>query len=107
MLAAFCLRLAAGMTACLLLLSPGRGPLVRPGFFRTHFLTALALACAGTLSAWPDAGGTTRAALAAGTGLAFLGALAWSLEGSPGGRALVALSALVLAGAAGLLAAAA
>ncbi len=41
MLAVFCLRLAAGMIACLLLLPSA---VVNPRFFRTHFLTALALA---------------------------------------------------------------
>ena len=49
MLAVFCVRLAAGMAACLLLLSPtssarpapGAQPLANPNFFRTHLLTVL------------------------------------------------------------------
>ena len=40
MLAAFCLRLALGLLAGLLLLSPKQ---LHPRFFRTHFLTALGL----------------------------------------------------------------
>ena len=48
----FCLRLALGMMACLLLLSPAASarpapsqrPLAPPSFFRTHFLVVLALA---------------------------------------------------------------
>jgi hypothetical protein len=112
MLATFCLRLAAGMTACLLLLAPGaqkrqtgRKPLVQPNFFRTHFLVALALSCTALLSAWPEAGGLTRSVLVAGVGLTFSGALAWSLEGSPGGRGVAVLSTLALAAGVGLLAA--
>ena len=40
MLSVFTLRLAAGMIACLLLLSPSK---INPRYFRTHFLTAFAL----------------------------------------------------------------
>jgi hypothetical protein len=110
MLAAFCLRLAAGMTACLLLLAPGgeKGrpgarPLVHANFFRTHFLTALALACAALLAGWRDAGAGLRAALIAGAALAFAGSLSWSLEGAPGGRGVVVLTALTLFAGVGLL----
>ena len=39
-LSVFALRLAAGMIACLLLLSPAD---VNPRFYRVHFLTALGL----------------------------------------------------------------
>ena len=46
MLAVFCLRLAAGMIGCLFLLPP---TLINPRFFRTHFLTALALSCEALL----------------------------------------------------------
>src|SRR5438045_55855 len=40
MLAVFCLRLAAGMTACLLLLPPSQ---VHFRFYRVHFLVALGM----------------------------------------------------------------
>ena len=55
MLAVFALRLAAVMIGCLLLLPPR---IINPRFFRTHFLTALALAgvalvCVRDDAAWP------------------------------------------------------
>src|SRR5947209_7436923 len=95
MLAVFCLRLACGMTACLLLLPAA---LVNPRFYRTHFLTALGLACAALLSVREMASWPLLGLLAGGAGLAFLGSLAWSLEGAPGGRILIVLTALALAG---------
>ncbi len=52
-LSVFALRLAAGMTACLLLLSPAD---VNPRFYRVHFLTALGLTGLAALFA-PTAGG--------------------------------------------------
>src|SRR5438128_1069895 len=48
MLAVSCLRLAAGMLGCLLVLPRG---LIHPRFYRTHFLTALGLPCLASLSA--------------------------------------------------------
>jgi hypothetical protein len=104
MLPVFCLRLAAGMTACLLVLPPGKGrrAVVNPNFYRTHFLTALGLAC-GALYLERGATWPVVAALGVGAALAFLGSLAWSLEGAPGGRTLVALTAVALAAGLGLL----
>ncbi len=100
MLALFCLRLAAGLLACLLLLSPssaaGPRPLVSPRFYRTHFLTVLALACAALLLLRDSASWPVLAALGAALGLAFLGSLSWSLEGAPGGTALLVLALLAL-----------
>jgi hypothetical protein len=94
MLAVFCLRLACGMLACLLLLSPRA---TNPRYYRTHFLTALGLACAAFLlvretTAWPVLGW-----ILAGAILAFLGSLSWSLDGAPGGRVLIVVTASVLA----------
>ena len=63
MLAVFCLRLACGMTACLLLLPPA---LVNPRFYRTHFLTALGLACVALLSVRDSAGWPLLGLLAGG-----------------------------------------
>jgi hypothetical protein len=102
MLAVFCLRLACGMLACLILLPPEGGAgtrgLVDPRFYRTHFLTALGLACLAFLGAPETAPGPIRALLAGGAALAFAGSLSWSLEGAPGGRALAVLTPVSLAG---------
>jgi hypothetical protein len=98
--AVFCLRLAAGMLACLLLLPAA---VVNPRFYRTHFLTALALSLAALLLVRQSAVGPLLALLGAGVALCFLGSLAWSLEGAPGGRALVAVTAAALAAGLGLL----
>jgi hypothetical protein len=101
MLALFCLRLAGGMLACLLLLSPAR---VNPRFFRTHFLTALGLTVLAAVGLRDTAGLWLWLALAAVLGLSFLGSVVWLLEGAPGGRVLIYLTvpalaaALVLAG---------
>src|SRR5262245_45218377 len=104
MLADFCLRLAAGMTACLLLLSPattarpapGRKPLANPAYFRTHFLTALALLCGSLL--WLFSGGDVvlLALLSVAMTLAFAGSVVWSLERSPFGVTLIVLTTAVL-----------
>jgi hypothetical protein len=99
MLPVFCLRLAAGMIACLLLLSPGAAagprPVVNPRFFRTQFLTALGLACLALLFA-RTAGWPVVAAAGAALALCFAGSASWSLEGAPGGRALIVLALLAL-----------
>ena len=94
MLAVFCLRLALGLVAALLLLRPAQ---INSRFYRTHFLTALAL-IAGTLvllweSPWP-----LRVVLGGALVLAFLGSASWSLEGHPGGRILIGLTLLALVG---------
>src|SRR5262245_34387926 len=94
MLALFCLRLACGMVACLLLLSPAQ---VNPRFFRTHFLTALGLTVLAAVRLRDTAGPWLWLALAAVTALCFLGSVVWLLEGAPGGRALVYLTAPALA----------
>ncbi len=86
MLATFCARVALGLVACLLLLSPRQ---LHPRFFRTHFLTALGLLAVATLAAWPDAGPWPRGLLAAATLIALLGALSWTLDPAPGGWAAV------------------
>jgi hypothetical protein len=96
MLAVFSLRLAAGMLAALLLLDPAQ---VNPRFYRTHFLTALGLAVLATLFRNEAAGWPLLLLILAGAGLAFLGSVSWSLEGAPGGRALIVLTAAALASA--------
>jgi hypothetical protein len=92
MLALFCLRLAFGMLAALLLLSPAQ---INPRFYRTHFLTALGLGAGALALSW-DARGPLLAVLGGALLLAFLGSVSWSLERAPGGRVLVVLTALAL-----------
>src|SRR5262249_52623324 len=99
MLAIFCLRLATGMTAALLLLSPAQ---VNPRFYRTHFLTVLGLTTVAALFARDTAGAWEWLALTAALVLAFGGSLVWSLEGAPGGRALIGLTTAALLTALGL-----
>ena len=96
MLATFCVRLALGLVASLLLLSSRQ---LHPRFFRTHFLTVLGLLALATLAAWPDAAGVLRALLVSGTVLGLLGALAWTLEPAPGGQSATVLTVVALTGA--------
>lgn len=95
MLAVFALRLAAGMIGCLLLLP---SHVINPRFFRTHFLTALALAGLALLCVRDRAEGPLLIWLGASLGLAFIGSLVWGLEGAPGGRVFIVLTTLALAG---------
>src|SRR5260221_5962815 len=93
MLALFCLRLAIGLGAALLILSPSQ---INPRFYRTHFLTMLGLATGalllllGSMTFWLG--------LSLGVGLAseFLGSLAWSLQGAPGCRMLTGVTTVSL-----------
>ncbi len=100
MLAVFSLRLACGMTAALLLLSPAQ---VNPRFYRTHFLTALGLAAVAVVFSWHVEDRWLWVALGSSLGLALLGSISWMLEGAPGGRTLVVLTTLALAVALGRL----
>jgi hypothetical protein len=101
----FCLRLALGMMACLLLLSPaasarpapGQRPLAQPSYFRTQFLVVLALACGTLLLARSTADWPLLSILAATMVLACLGSVTWSLDRSPGGVTLVVLTIALLA----------
>jgi hypothetical protein len=88
MLAVFCLRLACGLAAALLVLV---GLPVSPRFFRTHFLTILGLTAVAAFGLWLEADGTTRLALGAALGLAFAGSVIWSLPVPYGGWAWVGL----------------
>ncbi|HTU16522.1 MAG TPA: hypothetical protein VMG10_00540 [Gemmataceae bacterium] len=102
-LAVFVLRLAAGMIGCLLLLPSGRlrssaRQDINPRFFRTHFLTALALAGLALLCVRDSADWLLLSELGTAMVLAFVGSLVWGLEGAPGGRTLIVLTTLTLAG---------
>jgi hypothetical protein len=85
MLAIFCARVALGMIACLLLLSPRQ---LHPRFFRTQFLTALALLVVATATTRFDVGPWPRGLLVAAV-LSLLGSLSWTLDPAPAGRWLV------------------
>lgn len=94
MLSVFTLRLAAGMVACLLLLSPAK---INPRYFRTHFLTALALAGVALLFVPSDVSNwTMRGLLLAAMAVAILGSVSFSLENAPGGRTLAVLETALL-----------
>jgi hypothetical protein len=99
MLAVFALRLAAGAIGCLLLLPPA---IINPRFFRTHFLTALALAGVAVVCVREEATWPLLTLLGAAMALSFFGSMVWGLEGAPGGRAFIVLTTLALAAALGL-----
>ena len=102
MLADFCLRLGAGMTLCLLLLSPAATARPRPGrpavananFFRTQLLVALGLAIGSLLWLYSTGTHLLLGAVAVAAVCACLGSVTWSLERSPGGVSLIVLTAL-------------
>src|SRR6516164_6802911 len=98
MLAVFALRLAAGAIGCLLLLPPA---IINPHFFRTHFLTALALAGVAVVCVREEATWPLFTLLGAAMALSFFGSMVWGLEGAPGGRAFIVLTTLALAAALG------
>jgi hypothetical protein len=98
LLVTFCLRLACGLLACLLLIPSS----VNPRFFRTQFLVALALATGTAAVLWPGSNVWLWLVLGSGIILSFAGSLSWSLEGAPGGRLLVVLDLLALGAALGL-----
>ena len=89
MLAIFCLRLACGLIGALLLLSPSQ---VNPRFFRTHFLTALALCAVAAVFVRETADAWLWTALGAALGLALCGSVVWHVEGAPAGRMLIVLT---------------
>jgi hypothetical protein len=96
MLAAFSLRLALGMVATLLVLTPTQ---VNPRFFRAHFQIALGIALAGLLFAHLatlQSVGLT-ACLVAGLVFATLGSVVYAFEGAPGGRTLTVLTSAAFA----------
>jgi len=93
MLALFGLRLALGLVAALFLF-PTR--LVNPRFYRVQFLTALGLAATAATLLRADTASPLWLGLAASLVLCFTGSVLWSLDGAPGGRAVIGLSAAAL-----------
>jgi hypothetical protein len=97
MVALFALRLAAGMMAALLVLTPSQ---VNPRFYRVQYLTSLGLAALAAffvrdLLFQGPAGIVAGALLVACLLAAFTGSVIWSLRDAPGGRALGVVSFLV------------
>src|SRR5262249_5836246 len=101
MLSVFCLRLALGMLATLVFLSPRR---MHPRFFRTRFLTALGLCVVALMMAWttsteeyllrhhsdlPTGSMLRRSALIVAVVATLLGALVWIFEKPPAGWVLL------------------
>jgi hypothetical protein len=93
MLTVFCLRLASGMLACLLLLPAAQ---VHPRFYRTHFLTALGLSALALFAAWAASTPLVLGLIGAAVALCFLAAVVWSMEGAPGRRMLIVLTCAAL-----------
>ena len=93
MLSVFTLRLAAGMIACLLLLSPSQ---INPRYFRTHFLTAFALVGVALVFLLLENAWTLKTLLIVSMALAFFGSVSFFLEKSPGGLALIILDSAAL-----------
>ena len=94
MIALFCLRLAFGLIAALLVLSSSQVP---PRFFRVQYLIVLGLLVVAAfflrdvaeLSLWLLIGGAMA--------VAFIGSIIWHIEGNPG-RGVVLLGALAALG---------
>jgi hypothetical protein len=93
MLGDFCVRLACGMLASLLLLSPR---VVSPTFFRTHFIAALGLTVLATVFEWTTLPWLLSGVLVVAILLVVVGSVTWSLQGAPGGRSVIVLTALAL-----------
>lgn len=93
MLVLFCLRLAVGLLACLLLLSPAP---INPRFYRTHFLVALALAAVAAAFGHDGAGAGLLVALGGAMALSLAGFFSWSLEGAPLGWSLIVAATAAL-----------
>jgi hypothetical protein len=93
MLALFCLRLALGLMACLLIV-PAR--LTHPRYYRTHCLTSLGLAIVA-IAFRPVQGTDIGFAVATAAVLALLASILWRINGAPGAQVLNLLSAAAFA----------
>jgi hypothetical protein len=95
MVATFCLRLACGLVASLLVLAPSQVP---PRFFRVQYLTALGLLAVAAFFLWDV--GDLRLWLMLGVSVlaTFCGSIIWHLEGHPGQRLALVLANAALVG---------
>lgn len=91
MTAVFCLRLALGMAAALILLSPTQ---VNPRFYRVQFQVVLGLTAVAALFLQPSgaSGPDLWSALGSTALLAFVGSVVWSLDKAPAGRTVAVLT---------------
>src|SRR5256885_1712060 len=90
MVATFCLRLALGMLASLVLLSPKQ---MHPRFFRTQFLTVLGLCIVATL---PATDLYQRRLIGLLVAPAFAGAIVWNFEKATLGWVFLVLTAVAI-----------
>jgi hypothetical protein len=95
LLATFCLRLACGLLACLLLIPSS----VSARFFRAHFLIALGLLVGVAVVLAPDADLWLWLGLGSALAFSLAGSVAWSLEGAPLGRVFIVLDLVAVAAA--------
>src|SRR5437588_11458876 len=91
MFAVFCIRLAFGLLATLLLLWSAP---VNPRFFRAHFLVALGLLAGPAALLYNEYLSPLWWALLAGAVVCVLGSISWILERHPGGRLLIAVGTM-------------
>src|SRR5438270_1993038 len=95
MLATFCLRLACGLIAFLLVLSPTQVP---PRFFRVQYLAALGLLAIAGFFLGADADWRLWLAFGVSMLLTFGGSIVWHVEGHPGQRVILVLASSALLG---------
>jgi hypothetical protein len=95
MLATFCLRLACGLIAALMVLSPTQVP---PRFFRVQYLTALGLLAVAAFFLRDVADARLGMLLAISMLLACTGSIIWHLDGHPGQRLVLVLANVALLG---------
>jgi hypothetical protein len=93
MLPIFCLRLAFGLVACLLVLTPS---VVPPRFFRVQYLTALGLLSVAWLFLRGLADPVFFGALGVSMVTCIVGSIVWHVEGHPGSRLVLALAGTLL-----------
>lgn len=95
MVASFCLRLAWGMIAAVVLLPRS---VVPPRFFRVQYLTSLGLLATAGFFLRDQADALCWGLLGGGMALCFLGSMLWHVDGAPGGFWIGWLSTAVMTG---------
>src|SRR5947209_5860996 len=91
----FCLRLACGLVASLLVLRPAAVP---PRFFRVQYLTALGLLAVAAFFAREQGDTKFWLALTVSALLTLAGSIIWHLEEHPGARLFLGLATVALLG---------